>query len=211
MKREDAARLLGPPGRLSRVEKDAIFQRIDGRIGAGGRSWFSRHRNALVAATLAVSAAAVLFLVWPARSSTSELVARGSAEVPLVIRCGEREPGQCQRGDRLAFDFGSAPPAGYVALFSRAESGKVIWYVPSDEGSASVALAQHTVAGLLDSVAVIDETYEQGRYEVFAVVSPRPLSRAEIRGFAQSDRLVAPSDIQIVTRSFVIRGEETLR
>ena len=208
MKREDAARLLGPPGRLSRVEKDAIFERIDAR----GRSWFSRHRNALVAATFAASAAAVLFLVWPAQtSSTSGLVARGSEDMMFVIRCGEREPGQCQRGDRLAFDFGFEPPAGYVALFSRSESGKVIWYVPSDEGTASVELAKHTFAGLLDSVAVIDATYEPGRYEVFAVVSPRPLQRAEIRAFAQNDRLVAPSDIQIVTRSFVIRGEETLR
>ena len=128
-----------------------------------------------------------------------------------MIRCGEREPGQCQLGDRLVFDFGSAPPPGYVALFARAESGKVIWYVPSDEGAASAALATHTVAGVLDSVAVIDETYEPGRYEVFTIVSPRPLQRAEIRGFAQSDRLVAPSDIHVVTRSFVVRGEETLR
>jgi hypothetical protein len=207
MKRENAARLLGPAGRLSSVEKDAIFDRIDTR----GRSWLSRHRAALSAAAVAVAAAAVLFVVWPSGSSRpSTLTARGSATLPLVIRCGAREPGQCHRGDRLTFDFGATPPAGFVALFARGEAGKIFWYVPAEEETASVELAAHTSTGVLDTVAVIDDAYPPGRYEVFAVVSPQPLSRTEIRTFAQGDRLVAPPDVHIESRSFVIRGEEPL-
>lgn len=207
MKTENAARLLGPAGRLSRLEKDAIFE----RVSSHDRSWVARHWAALSAATVAVAAAAVLFVVWPAGSSRpSTLTARGSASVPLVIRCGVREPGQCQRGDRLTFDFGSALPAGYVALFARGESGKVFWYVPAEEETASVAVAEHTSAGVLDTVAVIDGAYVPGRYEVFAIVSPRPLSRTEIRAFARGDQLVAPPDIHIESRSFVIRDEESL-
>ncbi len=206
MKRENAARLLGPAGRLSSLEKEAILD----RIAAGNRSWLARHRGALSAATVAVAAAAILFVVWPSGASgPSTMTARGNASLPLVLRCGAREPGQCERGDRLAFDFGSALPAGYVALFARSESGQVFWYVPAEEETASVAVAAHTSAGVLDTVAVLDDAYAPGRYEVFAVVSPRPLSRTEIRAFAEGDRLVAPPGIQIESRSFEIRSKES--
>lgn len=207
MKRESAARLLGPAGRLSSLEKDAILDRIETR----NRAWISRHWGALSTATLAAAAVAVLFVVWPSGTSgPSTLAARGSASLPLVIRCGEREPGLCQPGDRLTFDFGTSVPDGYVALFSRGESGKVIWYVPAQEETASVAVAAHTTGGLLDTVAVIDDAYPPGRYEVFAIVSPRPLSRTQIRAFAQGDRLVVPPDLHIETRSFEIRSKEPL-
>jgi hypothetical protein len=207
MKRENAARLLAPAGRLSSLEKDAIF---DG-IAAGNRSWIARHWGALSAATVAVAAAAVLFVVWPSGTSApSTLTARGSASLPLVLRCGAREPGTCLRGDRLTFDFGTSLPEGYVAVFARGESGTVFWYVPAEEETASVALTEHTSAGVLDTVAVIDDAYTPGRYDVFAIVSQRPLSRTEIRAFAQGDRLVAPPDIHIESRSFVIRSEESL-
>ncbi len=204
MKLEDAARALGPPGRLSRFEKDALLSRIEASRGG----WLSRHRAHLAAGCLAsVALAVALVMIVPSRPAGNELTARGSAGFTLVIRCGDREPGECAAGDRLAFDFGGAPPAGYGALFARSETGKVIWYLPADEATPSVDLTVHATRGMLDRVAVIDATYAPGTYEVFAVVSQRPLSRADIRGFAQGEQLIAPAGVQIESRTFVVREE----
>lgn len=204
MKLEDAARALGPPGRLSRFEQDAILARVEASRG----SWLRRHRAHAGAAFAAVAAVAVaLIVVVPSKPASDELTARGSAAFTLVIRCGERDPGECRPGDRLAFDFGGTPPAGYGALFARAATGTVIWYLPADEATPSVDLTVHAKQGMLDRVAVIDASYAPGTYELFAVVAPRPLSRADIRAFAQGDRLVAPAGVQIESRTFVIREE----
>lgn len=203
----DAARALGPPGRLSRFEQDAILAQVE----ASRAGWLRRYRAHLGGAFAAIVAVAVaLIVIVPNKPSGGELTARGSAGFSLVLRCGERDPGECRAGDRLAFDFGGAPPAGYGAMFARSETGKVIWYLPADEATPSVDLTLHAKQGMLDRVAVIDATYAPGTYELFAVVSPQPLSRAEIRAFAQGDRLVAPSGVQIESRTFVIR-EETER
>jgi hypothetical protein len=203
VKLEDAARALGPPGRLSRFEKDAILARVE--VSRGG--WLRRHRVAVAAGLSTALALAVALIVVTPTTHRDELTARGSAGVTLVVRCADRDPGECRPGDRLVFDFGGAPPPGYVALFARAASGTVIWYLPADENAPSVDLTLHANQGPLDRVAVIDATYLPGTYELFAVISPSPLSRAEIRSFAQGDRLVAPSGVHIETRTFVIREE----
>lgn len=202
----DAARALGPPGRLSRYEQDAILARVE----ASRTGWLRRHQAHLGAAFAVVAVAVALILIVPSTSSGDKLTARGRAGFSLVLRCGERDPGECRLGDRLAFDFGGAPPAGFGAMFARAETGRIIWYLPADEETPSVDLTLHAKHGVFDSVAVIDATYAPGTYELFAVVSPQPLSRAEIRAFAQSERLVAPAGVQIENRTFVIR-EETQR
>jgi hypothetical protein len=203
VKLEDAARALGPPGRLSRFEKDAILARVE--VSRGG--WLRRHRVPLVAGLSTAVALAVALIVIRPTSRREDLTARGSAGVTLVVRCADRDPGECRPGDRLAFDFGGSPPPGYVALFARAANGTVIWYLPADEETPSVDLSLHANQGTLDRVAVIDASYLPGTYELFAVISPAPLSRAEIRSFAQGERLVAPSGVRIETRTFVIREE----
>ncbi len=208
MKPEDAARALGPPGRLSRFEKEAIFARVH----AGRVSWFRRRRVQLAASVFAAAmVAAVALVVVIPTSREAEYTARGAESSTLVIRCGERDAADCRVGDRIVFDFGSKHPDLYVSLFARSEQGTVIWYLPSEEAMPSIALATNATAGVLDTVAVIDDTYVPGRYELFAVMSNRPLSRAEIRSFADSDRLVAPPGVDITTRAFVVRGEEPIR
>lgn len=208
MKLDDAARALGPPGRLSRFEKDALLARIEGSRG----SWLARHRAGLAAGFAAAAALAVaLVMIVPSKPATGdELTARGAAGLTLVIHCGDREPGDCRPGDRLAFDFGGTPPAGYAALFARSATGTVIWYLPADEAAPSVDLAAHAKQGMLDRVAVIDDSYAVGTYQLFALISPQPLTRAEIRTFAQGEHLVVPPGVHVETRSFVIR-EETSR
>jgi hypothetical protein len=151
----------------------------------------------------------VVLAVSSTRPPADDLTPRGASGVPLALRCStDREPGDCRRGDRLVFDFGAGEPRGYVALFARSPAGAVIWYVPTDEGGASVAVADHATAGVLDTAAVIDGSYAPGRYELFAVISERPLSRAAIRGFERGDRLVAGAGVQIETRAFVVTAEE---
>jgi hypothetical protein len=203
VKLEDAARALGPPGRLSRFEKDAILARVE----ASRAGWLRRHRVHLATGLSAAVAIAIALIVIAPTTQRETLTARGSAGLTLVVHCGDRAPGDCRPGDRLAFDFGGAPPTGYIALFARAASGTVIWYLPDDEAAPSVDLTTHANDGLLDRVAVIDASYLPGTYDLFAVLSQRPLSRAEIRTFAQGDRLVAPAGVHIETRTFVIREE----
>lgn len=172
--------------------------------------WWRRRATWGGAAGLASAiATVVVVLAVTSTRPTDDLTPRGTAGVPLTLRCGaDREPGDCRRGDRLVFDFGAREPHGFVALFARSPAGTVIWYLPATEAASSVALSEHASAGVLDTAAVIDRSYEPGRYELFAVISERPLSRAEIRGFARGDRLVAAAGVHIETRAFVITVEE---
>jgi hypothetical protein len=192
---------------LSRVEKEAIW----GRIEAARAPWWRRRATRLGAAGLAsaIATVVVVLAVTSMRPPADELTPRGAGATPLALRCSaDREPGDCRRGDRLVFDFGTNEAQGYVALFARSPAGTVIWYVPADDATASISLADHSSAGVLDTAAVIDDSYEPGRYELFAVISERPLSRADIRGFERGDRLVAAAGAQIETRAFVVTVEE---
>ncbi len=181
------------------------------RIEAARTPWWRRRGTRVGAAGLAsaIATMVVVLTVSSTRPPADDLTPRGAATVPLTLRCGvDREPGDCRRGDRLLFDFGAGEPRGFVALFARSPAGTVIWYLPSDEATASVAIDDHNSAGVLDTAAVIDQSYVPGRYELFAVLSDRPLSRADIRGFSRDDRLVAAPGVQIETRVFVVTAEE---
>lgn len=207
MKHEDAARALAPAGRLSRLEKEAIWTRIE----ATRTPWWRRRTTHIGAVGLAsaIATVVVVLTMTSLHRPADELTPRGAAGVPLALRCGaDREPGDCRRGDRLVFDFGAAPPRGYIALFARSPGKNVIWYAPADDETASVAIAEHVSAGVLDTAAVIDSSYGPGRYELFAIISERPLARSDIRELARGDRLVAAPGVQIETRSFVVTIEE---
>jgi hypothetical protein len=201
---EDAARLLAPSGRLSRFEQDAIWN----RIVATRTPWWRRPTLQLSAGLVIAAAVFALVIVTRPAPHTEELTPRGDASLALTLRCGAREPGVCLPGDRLGFDFGATDTRHYVALFARSPSGTAIWYVPADDGSVSLSLAEHTQSGVLDVAAVIDASYAPGRYELFAIVSPRPLSRAEIRGYARGDVLIPPPDVRIETRELVVNQEQ---
>jgi hypothetical protein len=192
---EDLARLLAPAGALSRMEKDAIFERVIGQQ----RPWY-RRRAWFIGAGALVAAACALLLLRP-HAQTSTLTARGSDGVTLVVHCGSLAPGTCAPGDRLMLDFGSTPPDGYVALFARTPSGEVIWYAPPAD-SASIPL--RAAGGVLDTAIVLDG-YAPGTYQLFAVMSDAPLLRAEIRSFARGDQLVAPPGVRLETRTFTVQ------
>ena len=198
MDTEDLARLLAPPGQLSRIEQDLIFERVMDR-GHRRPPWYQR-RAWFVGAGVVVTALCALLLVRP-HDHRSTLTARGTAGVVLVVQCGNHAPGECESGDKLMLEFGATPPSGYVALLARAPDGDVIWYAPAVDG-ASMPL--NAVGGVLDTAIVLDR-YRPGSYELYAVISDVPLSRTEIRAFAQGDRLVAPPGVRIETRAFTVR------
>ena len=204
MQLEDAARTLAPPGRLARQEKEAIWA----RIATARRPWWQRRTvRAGTAALAGAVAACALVLVRPhgTPDRADGFTARGSAGIALTLRCSTtREPGDCRIGDHLAFDFGAVLPASHVALFARRADGTVIWYAPADETGATVPLADHAIAGVLDAAAIIDASYVPGPYELFAVLADRPLSRADIRGFERDGRLVPPPGIRVEVRAFTV-------
>jgi hypothetical protein len=203
VKHEDLARALAQPGRLSPLEKEALWQRIEARRRGG---WWRPRVVIPAAGALAAAAVAVIVLVGrPDRTET--FTARGSASTGLVLRCGaDREAGDCRIGDRLAFDFG-AQHGDHVALFARSPSGVVIWYAPAASDGASLPLATHAATGVLDTVAVLDASYAPGRYEVTAVFSPRPMTRDDVRALERDGQLVPPPGGSIEVRSFTITAE----
>jgi anti-sigma-K factor RskA len=208
MSREDLARALAPRGHLSRMEKEAIWRRI-----AVARQPRWRRPAVWLGCSVATAAVAVIALVVmrPAPRH-AELTARGTAQATVTLRCSvNREPGDCRIGEHLRFEVGTLDPNAYIALFARSEAAGVIWYVPSDDATSSVPLAAHTTAGVLDTAAVLDASYGPGRYELFAIVSDRALSRADIRAFAHGEQMIAPPGTTIIRRAFVVtpKAEET--
>src|SRR5688572_22121010 len=97
MKREDAARLLGPVDRLSRIEKEVML----GRIEAARAGWFRRNRTGLAGAAVVAAAVCAAVIVLRPASDQAELTARGRGGFSLVVRCADRAPGECRIGDRL--------------------------------------------------------------------------------------------------------------
>lgn len=204
----DIARLLGPAGKLSRLEKEAIFDTVAAGL-APALPWWRRGRVAIGAAC-AIAGLAVLAIVLGLGSrsgspSQATLAARGEGGATMIVRCGAHPADECASGDRLTFDFGSTPPQGNLGLFARAPDGTIVWYLPGDDATPTLALAGHTPGGVLDTVVELDRRYTPGRYQLFAIVSDVPMTRADIRALAVGDRLVPRPGVNIVDRTFVVR------
>lgn len=176
-------RLLAGNDRLTRFEKERIFQGVWAQIAAESRParrpWF------LALATVSVAAAALLTLPM---FRGSEFSARGGVDEGhanhfqvYCIREGQR--GACRQGSKLLFELHPSADRGFFAAFSRRSDGTVIWYFPVQETGTSLHARQ---AGAVTTGFVLGTEHSPGTYRVYGLFSEQPLSRDDVRAQAES-------------------------
>lgn len=175
MKDRDLARLLSGRAEPSVLEKEAMLDRILTEVEPQRRS--RRLRWLWAAPALA---AAALWLLIP-RFALDEFAARGP-NPPLasfhVICLETGAVGTCPSGGTLAFEV-DPRARGFIAVLARATDGRVIWYLPPADGKSWPL--REAREGVLRHGIKLGSAQPVGRYEVIALLSERPLDRAEIR------------------------------
>jgi hypothetical protein len=173
--------LSGRPG-LSRPEKEEILDAVL-VASAEPEPAAQRHGWLGVFAALAVGAAAVLIFTMPAPPPEPEsFTARGRVTGPqLTAVCAATDvAGACSTGGELLFELADASAFTHVALFAFREDGTAIWYAP-DETGHSLAIERGVAMALLPRRVTLGPEHTPGPYTVAAVLSTRPLQRAEVR------------------------------
>jgi hypothetical protein len=176
-------RLLGGKDRLSRPEKEQIFERVLARTLPVRPSLWVRARLGVVG--LAASAAVALLVVSThGRSPQPELVARGVAQPSFRAAC---RGGRCRPGDQLVFEVTAPEATPYFAAFAQRSDGLVIWYFPDAPNGVSLDAR----GALLQRAVVIGPEHTAGDYQIYGVLSSGPLGRAELRRLIERDPAAA--------------------
>jgi len=96
---------------------------------------------------------------------------------PDGAQISPRPGSSCRRGDTLVFRLRPGADERYFSAAALGPNGLLIWYFPS-ETRASLFIAE---GGVSQHGIVLDVTHPAGRYRVFGVFSPEPLSREVLR------------------------------
>jgi hypothetical protein len=103
--------------------------------------------------------------------------------------------GQYRAGDRLRFEYSTAAP-GYLFVVGVDDSGAVFPYYP-DDGSPGIPVKTAQRAMLSDSIE-LDE--HKGIERIFALWSPRPISRHSVQAAVAEALRTADNNLEKVER-----------
>lgn len=199
------ARLLSRKNSPSVVEKEAIFERVYERVqGEAAPSRAGGSVRLVWVWALGLAAAAAVALLWPGREPASELAARGGGEangVALELSCG-RTAAPCRVAGSLAFELGPAPSTLYFAAFARRQDGTIIWYFPEAEAVGLKVKASST-PHVLERAVTLGPEHTPGHYELFALLSSAPMTRAQLKAALGPD-LSGGSELRVLRRSFEV-------
>ena len=190
-------RLLAGRDRLSRIEKDAIFEQVMATLPAPRRSrWWL---------TVAVPALAVIALVaWRVRATpevVSEFASRGGTGpvATMHVTCGA-----CTSRDKLVFDVHGTTGYRYFAAFAQRADGTVLWYFPATADATSLDLATQPASGILGVAITLGADHPPGAYRVFGVFSHAPLARDALRDRFDPAALSAGPNTRVIATEVVV-------
>ena len=187
------SRLLAGRDEMSRVEKDAVLERVLAERPRRTRwTW-------LAVPAFAAVAAAVLFVMMPSHSYDDELAARGGSAVfaALHVTCSPA----CAPGGKLVLDLHGTTGYRYFAAFAKRADGTVLWYFPASDDATSV----EATSGVLDRTIVLGPEHPAGTYQIYGVFSNAPLGRAAIRDAFDPARMTAGAGTAVVSQELVVR------
>jgi hypothetical protein len=184
---DDLDMMLGA-GRLGGPAKDRIFDAVARQTQPRRSRWFST--GVFLAAGF--GAAAVAFVVVarrPVDTLAGDTFASKGAGAPsssLEISCAGGALTGCRLGSRVLFSVAGAE-SGYLAAFAeRAAGGPRIWYFSGDGESPRIGPNPGTQ--VVTRAILLGPEHEPGDYTVHVLLTPRPLSRAQL---AQSPEVIA--------------------
>jgi hypothetical protein len=208
------ARLLSRKNRLSRTEKDVLFERVMEQL-APRRTI----RRPAVLLALAGAAAAVVLVplalrdrpmppmpAMPAMPLMDEpFGARGGASAAgFGLICSGQPGSTCHVGEKLLFDL-QGTTYRYFSAFARREDGTVVWYFPDSPTGHSVDVRDRLSQGVLDVGIALDAGHGSGRYQVVGIYSEAPLSRDDIKARFRPGATDLGPTTAIATRELVVQ------
>ena len=191
-------RLYSGKRQLTVQEKESILEAVISEHRAAHRSsLFSLSWGALrpwtkvlAAACLLLVAAPLIYLSLHRPAETDAYFARGEADTDaLYVQCREKSGAQgCNTGDVLLFKIHAVSSYRYFSAFSRhRKNGAVIWYYPATESGKSILIDAGGKSGVLTDGISVGAEHRPGTYDVFGILSARPLDRKAIRSFFEND------------------------
>lgn len=206
-----AARLLSGRRGLSRQDKEDVLEAVLGHASdLAPVEPPSTSRWGWIGILGALAAASLVLVIAPRavhRSPEGEFTARGGTSEPgLTVLCSEGfTPGECAEGRSLVFEVADRGGWTHVGLFAERPDGAILWYVP-EAGGRSIALELEGEMSLVPREVELGSEHPPGEYTLVAVLSRRPLTRAEIRHAAErSGKVLAPPGIRVLERKLTIR------
>ncbi|MGC4123063.1 MAG: hypothetical protein QM765_52540 [Myxococcales bacterium] len=178
----------GPsPFALDRVQA-AVLQRL-----STPRPRLSSWRWAVIPAAASMLAVGYFVLRPPPDSGLTVRGAGPRASTRVGIRLLKVTGARLEESPSLALDdlvtftyTNAAPGKAYLALFGVQDDGKVRWYYPGYEGTASIAVSSDRVDEPLGDGIRLRTNHAPGWLRVSAVFSSRPIARESIEEAVRS-------------------------
>lgn len=157
----------------------------------------------IVAAVLALAAVVALIVTYPApdRPQPGEYIAARSGSGPtsglaIAALCGPADEhsalhpaasAACPWSGRLSFAYAvsdAVAPGSLLTLFAVNDHGRVSYYAPTPDGITSMVTAAGRWQALPISVT-LSVNHAPGRWHLYALTTPSPVTPAEVREAAQ--------------------------
>lgn len=185
------SRLLAGRDALSRVEKDALLDRVTAPPPR-------RMRWAWLALPALAAAAVAVLVVKPSHDTDFGTRGGSGTFAALHVTCSPA----CTAGGKLVLDVHGTTGYRYVAAFAKRADGTVLWYFPATDDARSVEVPAN---GVLDRSIVLGPEHVAGPYQIYGVFSNAPLTRAAIRDAFDPVRMTAGAATAVVTDEMVIQ------
>jgi len=177
-------RLLGR-GRLSgRAREDILAGALRG-AGVVQPPWYKR--KVVLWGSPALACAAAVALMLGLRAPTDEMRAKGQGRRAVIsVECGGVDPARCTRADKILFRAEGVPATSYLVAYGQLDgTGERVWFFPMADGSEPVVVAGDAPQIVREGVNA--GSLPSGRYEIHALLAPRPLSRNEVVSASDKD------------------------
>jgi hypothetical protein len=172
-------------GRLSRRAKEDILEDALRDAGVIPPRWYKR--KAFLWGSPAFACAAAFALVLGLRAPTDSMRAKGQGRRTVIsVECGGVDPARCTRTDKILFRVEGVPATAYLVAYGQLDgTGERVWFFPMADGTEPIVAAGDEPQVLREGVNA--GSLPAGRYEIHALLAPRPLSRNEIVSASDKD------------------------
>jgi hypothetical protein len=208
MASKELARLLSGRNEPSVLEKEALFARVFRNTSPSARStWRAWGLSFGLITSVAGGMTAAIMLRRPAESTSlaTEFESRGGGgQAPSVrLACvDETKEVPCALGRTLTFQVAQIPATSrYFASFSRRSDGVVLWYFPTPEGRSEPIDAAQPI---LSQAVRLGAPHTTGDYDVYAIFTTLPRTRAEIKEALGAD-LTSKNGMLVIKRHMTLR------
>jgi hypothetical protein len=164
-------------GRLSAPQRERIWARLSwsAPVRGGVRGWRLRLGIAIPVAGVAVAVLAIRL----GSDRRDPFVAKGGGGSRIAIECDHGALTACPAGSKLIFRDARAGQPAYLEAYADpvGHAGERVWYFPARDRTAPRLDAGE--GALLRDAVVVGPEHPPGDYAIHALVSTRPLDRAE--------------------------------